>query len=260
VEAYDHPMLRNAKELEHYELRARDGMVGRVSDFFFDEQQWRVRYLAVETGGWLDRRKVLIAPEAVSRAEWDQRLLPVDLSMDQVRNSPTIDLEQAFSRHHESALRQYYNWPVYWGVAGFPEMGLPPPVEPAEAAQAAAPAETEGTAALREQHLHRIGAVRGDTVEAADGRVGHVEDFLIDDRSWEIRYLVVDTRNWWPGKIVAIAAQWVREVGRGEAKVHVDLTCTAIKDSPAYDPMKPMPPDYAGQLNAQNCGPALDRP
>jgi hypothetical protein len=250
-------MLRHAKELEHYELRARDGKIGHVHDFLFDDRRWTVRYLVVDTGTWLDSRKVLIAPAAVSRAEWDRRLLPVDLSQEQVRNSPGIDTEQPVSREYEAALSQYYNWPAYWGAAGFPDVGFAMPIVPiipaevaaAEAGSAATRDARAATAVHEDRHLRSVRTVTGYAIEATDGAIGHVDDFLIDDRSWDIRYLIVDTRNWWPGKKVIVAPQWIHEVGWEEAKVFVDLTRNAIKTSPAYDPNQQVTPDYAGQLH-----------
>lgn len=246
-------MLRNAKELEQFELRARDGKIGHLVDFFFDDQRWTVRYLVVDTGTWLGRRKVLISPVAVSRAEWDKRLLPLNLTQEQIRHSPPVDTEQPVSREHEAALLQYYNWPAYWGVAGFPDVGfampvapfVPPPIAPHEIERSSA-----ATAVHEDHHLRSVRAVTGHTIEATDGAIGHVDDFLIDDREWQIRYLVIDTRNWWPGKKVLIAPHWIARVGWDEAKVHVDLTRTAIKTSPAYDPTAPLTPDYAGLLDA----------
>ena len=266
----DGPMLRHAKELEHYELRARDGKIGHVDDFFFDDRTWTVRYLVVDTGTWLDSRKVLISPTAVSRAEWDKKCLPVNLTQEQVRNSPSIDTEVPVSREHEAALTQYYNWPAYWGAAGFPEMGFALPIAPilpanipaahandrhesggASASSAAQESRDArgGTAVHEDRHLRSVRAVTGHGIEATDGAIGHVDDFLIDDRSWEIRYLIVDTRNWWPGKKVILAPQWIHEVGWDEAKVRVDLARAVIKSSPAYDPTQQVTPDYAGQLH-----------
>ena len=251
-------MLRNARELERFELRARDGKLGHVDDFFFDDQKWIVRYLVVDTGTWLNSRKVLIAPAAVSRTDWEQRVLPLNLTQEQVRNSPSIDTEQPVSREHEAALTQYYNWPAYWGVAGFPDVGFGLPVVPplpidlavASAAEAArrSPA-AHGVSGVEDHHVRSVRTVTGHAIEATDGEIGHVDDFLIDDRSWNIGYLVVDTRNWLPGKKVIVAPQWIHAVGWDEAKVFVDLTRDAIRTSPAYDPQRLMTPDYAARLH-----------
>lgn len=255
-------MLRNAKELERCELRARDGKIGHVHDLFFDDRQWTVRYVVVDTGTWLNSRKVLLSPIVVTGVDVANRLLAVDLSQAQVRNSPTIDAEQPVSREQETALMQYYNWPSYWGVAGFPDVGFSGaaiPMIPIDLAGAGGiddpvrsrrPGVVGATStAEHEHHLRSVRAVTGHSIEAIDGGMGHVDDFLLDDVSWAIRFLVVDTRHWWPGKKVLVAPEWISSVGWNEAKVHVDLTREAVKSSPAYDAAKSVTPEYSQQLH-----------
>lgn len=245
-------MLRNAKELEGYELRASDGKIGHVSDFFFDDERWTVRYFVVETGTWLEGRSVLISPVSVTRPAWEERVLPVSLTREQVEKSPGIDTQQPVSREHEAALLQHYSWPMYWG-AGFPEMGFAMPmVPPLEFGGAQRARETEKLAPTEvheDPHLRSVRAVTNYTLHATDGSIGHVDDFLLDDATWQIRYLVVDPRNWWPGKRVVIAPQWIDRVGWSDAQVHVQLTRAAIKASPAYDPSKPPDADYLRGLH-----------
>ena len=74
----------------------------------------------------------------------------------------------------------------------------------------------------------------GYNIQAADGEIGHVEDFIIDDETWAIRYLIIDTRNWWPGKKVLVSPQWIERVSWGESKVFVNLPLETIKQSPEY--------------------------
>lgn len=254
-------MLRNAKNLERCELRARDGKIGHVDDFLFDDRQWKIRYLVADTGTWLDSRRVLIAPAALGAPEWERHMVPVNLTRDQVRKSPPVNGAQPISREHEMLLSQYYNWPPYWGAAGFPDAGIAMPVMPVAlgAGPSAAGARNSGRGAtgeppsaptpLQEHHTRSMRRVSTYYIEATDGRIGHVDDFLIDERTWEIRYLVVDTRNWLPGKKVLIAPQWINEVGWDDARVHVGLTRATIKGSPAYDPSEPLSSEYTAHLH-----------
>lgn len=249
-------MLRKAQDLEFCELRARDGKIGHVQDFFFDDHRWTIRYFVVDTGTWLSSRKVLISPTSVTQTEWDAKVLAVNLTREQVESSPRIDPQQPVSREHEAALTQYYNWPAYWGAAGFPDTGFamsmtPPNLADTKSAATERRARRENAAAAvqEDHHMRSVRAVTGYLIEATDGGIGHVDDFLIDDRTWEIRYLVAETRNWWPGKKVLIAPQWIDEVGWNEAKVYVQMTRQAIKGSPAYDPSKPLAPEYARELH-----------
>lgn len=251
-------MLRHAKKLEGFELRARDGKIGHVSDFFFDDRHWTVRYLVVDTATtWQERHKVLIAPVALGVASWSENVLPVSLTRVQVRQSPALDPTKPVTREHETALLQYYNWPAYWSSAAFPEVGLGMPMLPIAplppdiVAPAAASLDARRSTALAEDdaHLRSVRAVTGYHLAASDGSIGHVDDFLLDDRTWEVRYLVIDTRNWLPGKRVLLAPQWIRAVGWDEANVHVDLTRHAIKTSPPYDPETLLTTEYSARLH-----------
>lgn len=246
-------MLRLTRQLEDFELRARDGRIGRVTDFYFDDRRWTIRYFAVETGTWLDHREVLVAPAAVHSPEWEQRALPVDLTIEQVRRSPGIDAEEPITREQEVALIQYYNWPMYWGTPGFAEgmMFALPPLPPLTNPGAGGLfADARHGPALDEQHhIRSVCDVRGYHVVANDGEIGHVEDFVIDDATWQIECLTIATRNWWPGQRVLIAPESIYEVGWEEKKVYVDLTRDQIKQSPPYAAEEPIPSQYVDQLH-----------
>lgn len=244
-------MLRLAKKLEGRTLHARDGEIGRVADLFFDDRQWTTRYFVIETGSWLDSRKVLISPAAFG-APAEEGNIPVNLTRAQVSNSPRIDPTRPVSREHESELTHYYNWPAYWGTMGF-DAGFAMPMVPADVAapsQLPARAVTGGPSAVQEEHhLRSMRAVSRFQIEAADGAIGHVHDFLVEDRTWEIFYLVVDTRAWLPGKHVLLSPRWIDEVGWDEAKVFVNVTRATIKNSPPYDAEHPPTADYAARLH-----------
>ena len=242
-------MLRTAKSLERFELRARDGNIGHVRDFYFDDRSWTVRYLVVETGSWLNSREVLISPASIGVADWQERFLPVDLSIQQVRNSPPIDTQQPVTPEQELQLTEYYNWPAYWGAAGFPDVGFVPLMMPSALAVYAPPGGKRSGTVAEEHHLRSVRDVSAYPLEANDGPLGHVSDFLIDDTTWRIRYLLVSTATWWPGKKILIAPQWIDEVGWDERCVYVALSRRAIESSPAYDPKMPVTPDYSLRLH-----------
>lgn len=241
-------MLRNIKDIFGHELRATDGPIGEVRDVYFDDHAWNVRYFVVKTGHWLNSRLVLISPEVAHVPEWNRDILPVALSKEQVKNSPDIDTAKPVSRQHESALRGYYGWPTYWGSAGVPDAGYT--VSDTMPGARVNPGREAGTyATTDEPNLRSAHAVAGSAIEATDGGIGHVEDFLVDDQGWRIRYLVIDTRNWLPGRKVVVSPEWIRQVSWDESRVFVDLTRDAIKGSPEYDPTKRFDTEYAGRLH-----------
>jgi hypothetical protein len=245
-------MVRSTRQLKGRALRARNGVIGEVVDLFFDDHDWHLRYFVVETGSWFEQRRVLIAPEALGPLDWGLHVLPVNLTMDQIRNSPGIESHRPVSRREEISLRQYYGWPIYWDPLFGAEGLATPLVAPIPAANTSEPGLTDGDAPLTRRPDPRLRSVNdtiGHHIEAIDGEIGHVDDFIIDEEIWRIRYLVIDTRNWWPGKKVLVAPGWIKDVSWNHRRVSVDLTRKAIKSSPPYDAAAPWNPAYATDLH-----------
>jgi len=223
-------MLREAKEFKNFKLRAADGEdIGQAREFFFDDKYWTARYLVADTGGWLTGREVLLSPYALGPANAVEQVLPVNLTKKQIEGSPSLASDQPVSRQYETNYYNYYGWPNYglgpyaWGA--YPFLRREQPYERA----------VDGDQDW-DPHLRSTKDVTGHHIQALDGELGHVEDFIIDDETWSIRYLVVDTKNWWPGKHVLVAPQWVERVSWEEAKVYVNLPRERIKQSPEYQP------------------------
>lgn len=235
-------MLRKAKELNGYKLSARDGEIGNVKDFYFDDQSWTIRYLVAETGGWLSSRQVLISPYALHAADDTAGAVPVELTKEQIENSPDLASDKPVSRQYEIQYYSYYGWPMYWngpyawGSTDYPTRGGGRWTQPPRGQDAGDP------------HLRSTGDVAGHHIGAEDGEIGHVEDFLIDDETWTIRYLVVDTRNWWPGKQVLISPQWIERVSWRDEKVFINLPRETIKRAPEYTGESPVTRDYETAL------------
>lgn len=254
-------MLRNVNGLVGYTIRATDGDLGAVREFYFGDQTWTIRYLVVETGSWLSGRKVLLSPAALSEADFESRTFRANLTMEQVRNSPDIDTAKPVSRQHEIDLSAHYAWPMYWGsglsTGGMYGVAPPSPlmVEESEADEEAAVAQDHDDPRLRSTR-----AVTGYHIHATDGDLGRVEDYIIDDETWHVRFLVVDTGNWLPGRSVLISPHWIKSVEWEEAKVIVDLSREEIKGSPEFDPYQPVSADYEGKLHDYYGRPSSRRP
>ncbi|MEO7889701.1 MAG: PRC-barrel domain-containing protein [Vicinamibacterales bacterium] len=232
-------MLRSVKDLKGYAIKATDGDVGRVHDFYFDDEAWAIRYLIVDTGSWLPGRRVLISPIAIGHPDWSARRLPISLTKTQVKDGPDIDTEEPVSRQHEVNYFGYYGYPYYWGGTGVWGMGAypgylmtAPAVLPQSQTQAGAEATEHDSA---DSHLRSIKEVTGYHIQASDGEIGHVEDFLVDDETWAIRYIVVDTSNWWGGNTVLLAPPWIQRVSWSDSKAFVDLTRESVESAPRYE-------------------------
>jgi len=232
-------MLRSSKELRGYQLQTLDGEIGRVHEFLMDDETWNARYLVANTGPWLAGRLVLLAPEVIGDPDWDRRIMPVRLTRQQVEDSPSIDADQPVSRRHQKNLHSYYGWPMYWVMS--PAHGVIMPAAPPDVAEGAD--GNEGDA-----HLRSTREVVGYSLRATDGDVGRVNDFIVDDDEWVVRYLVVDTGNWLPGRKVLISPSWVASVEWKDKDVHVDVTREQIEKSPEYDAKSAVNRQYEERL------------
>ena len=243
-------MLRNVTHLKGFAIHARDGEIGTLEQFYFDDESWAVRYLVVNTGGWLSGRLVLVSPIALRQAEWQSQRLDVALTKKQIADSPIIDTHKPVSRQHEAIYSGYYGYPYYWRGANLWGLGSYPAdltvrresMAETEAAHARAGKESV------DSHLRSTDEVKGYHTEAADGEIGHVTDFLVDDETWAIRYLEVDTRNWWPGKKVLVSPQWINHVSWRESKVYVDLTRETIQNGPEWSASMTVTREYESRL------------
>lgn len=234
-------MLRNTDDILRFGIHAMDGDLGEVEELYFDDIAWKVRYLVVNTGSRLAGRRVLISPLAVTEVDWKGRRLLLDLTTEQVRRSPDIDTEKTVSRRHETELHEHYAWPLYWGddFYGGGMSGSP--------LFAAAAAKPGGEQAGGESRLQGTREVEGYTLHAADGHIGHVRGFIMDD-AWTLRYLVADTGIWLPGRKVLISPHWIEDVSWETSEIFVDLTREAIRLSPEYDHSRPVSEDYESVL------------
>jgi hypothetical protein len=244
-------MLIGVKDLVGFDLAATDGAIGEVVNCYFDDVHWTVRYLVVDTGGWLSGRKVLISPMAVRAVDAAGERVIVNLTREQVERSPDIDTHRPVSRQHEISLLQHYGFPTYWygPYAWGPEMLPTPPVPASETVLDEITARAEQDS-LEDAHLHATSDVVGYDIQARDGAIGHVADFLLDDHSWTIRWLGVSTGNWLPGKQVLVAPEWVEDVAWTERAVRVGLTRAQIQEAPEYDRERPVERDYEQRLFA----------
>jgi hypothetical protein len=108
------PHLRSAREVTGYSIRGTDDSVGSAADFLIDEEGWVIRYLVVDTGGWLSGRKVLIAPPWVSEVSWATQEVQVTLTRAEIEASPEYTPDMALDRAYEEQLHGHYGRRAYW--------------------------------------------------------------------------------------------------------------------------------------------------
>lgn len=240
-------MLHQASKIRGYHLEARDATIGTIKDFLFDDEAWTIRYLVVDTGRWLPGRRVLLSPAAFLAGDRGSKKLPVDLTKNQIENSPGEETDRPVSAEHQRDLHAYYGWPAYWSTGPYPMAGVVPPpsvaIPPAGTSRAADAGRQAG-----DPHLRSVDHVTGYEIQATDGAIGHVEDFLLNLTDWTVRGIVIDTRNWLPGRKVVVAASVIDRVSWTDSAVAVHLTREAIEASPEYSPDLELPRDYEQQL------------
>jgi uncharacterized protein YrrD len=244
-------MLNIVSRLKGFEVQATDGVLGTVSDFLFDDSSWKVRWMVVDTGLWLSGRKVLVHPSAVVSTEYGPGQMIVALKKAQVEGSPDISQDSPVSRQTQNDIYSYYGWDPLWGGAMFgPGQHGGPMYGGVARGAIASPLSAPvyfGATAVREAergevgpddgdpHLRSMAEVTGYHVHATDGHIGHVEDFLVERDTWGVRYLVVDTSNWWIGQHVLISPHAVTDVAWSDRHIGLNIGQGTVRSSPPWN-------------------------
>lgn len=229
-------MLIEARTLMGFGLECQDGDIGTVTDALVDDRQWSVRYLVADAGGWLPGRTVLIAPHAVRSVSSSLRRIGITVTRQQIAESPALLSHQPVSRTFEAAYCAHFRWPLPGGGSDSREPAPASARDPDHVVDRLTPSSADRMPKLRSAR-----DIIGHHIHASDGEIGRVEDVIIDDWTWAIRYLVADTQNWWPGAMVMIAPAYIERVRWDERTITVSLTRAAIStsrpdDGPSYDP------------------------
>ena len=234
-------MLQSIKDTIGYKIAATDGQIGHVEDWYFDDHFWALRYVVVSTGHWLPGRQVILSTEVIRGLDAGEELLSVDLTREQIEAGPPLEEHRPVSRQLQIQLADYFGWTPYWQSAADAPIAWFPEVSAGE----------KGAEALEmdvDPHLRSLKEVLHYHIHASDGEIGHAEDFLTLTDVWALRYLVIDTRNWLPGKKVLAATAWIRDVNWSDREIIIDLQRRAIKDAPKFDYDKPVEGRYESEL------------
>jgi hypothetical protein len=242
-------MLFAVSGLEGCQVRASDGNVGAVKDFLFDDETWTIRWMAVDTGHWLPGRRVFIHPSAIApltlppkprlpmMSPGETLELTVNLAKQQIEAGPHTHEDEPVTSDMEALLYDYYGWDPYWGATHFGGAVLPNAEARIVADAARREADAEIPPADGVNRLHSVASFAGYYVHALDGDIGHVENVLAEDANWEIRYLVIATRNWWPGKVVQLAPYAVKDIDWFGERINMNVSRDQVRSAPAWDPL-----------------------
>ncbi len=219
-------MIYQAKQLYGKKLGARDGDIGRVKDIYFDDLHWAIRYVVADTGSWLSGRQVLLSPRAFERLEEDEGVLLINLTRKQIEDSPSIETHRPVSRQYEAEYYHYYGWPVYWVGDGFGGLGgfsgaIPVPAKDRD--------RHHGHNQRDDVHLRSTRAITGYHIQTAGGLVGRVQDFAVDDQTWSIPELIMETGNWFAGREIRLSPRSIDRISYEQSTVFVNLTTEDIQ-------------------------------
>lgn len=250
-------MLIAGSTIKGYAIEGTDGPLGSVKTFLFDDTTWKIRWLVIDTGHWLTDRQVLVHPSAIGRPDHERQHLPVNLTKSQIESSPDIAQDRPVTMQMQEHLYSYYGWDPYWGPnfygAGLYGSGLGRTGAFGISSYGAGRATSADTMQLGSEggdpHLRSMTAVRGYHIHATDGSIGHVENFLLDDPTWAVRYLIIDTRNWWPGAHVLISPYAVQPIDWGDRQVHLSVSREQAKTSPPWEPAQIIELAYERRLH-----------
>jgi hypothetical protein len=236
-------MLLSVKTLKGFNLHSLDGAIGSARELYFDDHHWNIRYLIADTGGWLAGQLVLLSPYAVTSVDPEKQEVFVDLTKKEIEGSPKIGTDKPVSRQYEDSYYGYYGYPNYW--TGPYSWGPYPYVNRDRNSWTL---RREGMESW-DSHLRSTKEVCGYHIQAPDGEIGHVADFIVDDETWAIRYLVVDTTNWLPGRKVLISPSWIERVSWTELKIITSHTREAIKAAPEFTSVALITRQYESRLH-----------
>lgn len=222
-------MLQSIKQLYGRKLGASDGDIGQVKDFYFDDRNSAVRYVVVDTGKWLPGRQVLLSPHAFGSPTPAEKVMLVNLTRKQIADGPAMETHKPVSRQYEEDYHRFYGWPYYWegdglwgGTRGSPILEVPYDFFPGN--QKAADSKPKNA----DTDLRSTQAVSGYHLQATDGIIGYVCDFLMDDTTWAITQLVVKTGHRFTGKEVQVPMNLVERISYKESTVHVKIDKEAV--------------------------------
>lgn len=238
-------MKRSITSIIGYSIKAIDGEIGKIKEFFFDDETWTVRFVIVKTGNWLTGSRVFISPEALIASDWDDENFKVNLTREQIRNSPEIDIAKPFSRQQEIRIFDYYELNSY-GSCGIIAREIK------KTGKNGSDKEEASSATLKSYGnnlLHSTRKVIGYTISAVDGVIGKIDDFIFNDRNWKLDFMVVDNVDWNPDEKVIISPKRIKEIKWESSAVTVNTMVDLVKDSPEYDPNLPIGEVYEADLD-----------
>lgn len=234
-------MLRSVKSLKNYSLAAKDGHIGHLLTLYFDDQNWSVKYLVVDTGNWLPGKKILLTSNVVGEPDWADKSIFVSLTKNQILTSPTLDTNIPVSEQHkkhenifQGAMHFFIHNETQKQKSFAEELRIETDV-PEMGAEILDIKHDEVHGKSFDPHLRSCQRIKGYHIQTLDKELGHIEDFIIDDETWEIKQIVVATKNWVPGRMVMCPPDLVTQIDCEVSKICLNITAADLYHLPEFD-------------------------
>lgn len=239
-------MKEGLSNLIGYSIETRDGLKGTVKDFLFDEEKWVVRYLVADLGIVFSGKKVVIPRAFLQQPDWTNEHFPIDLSKSDLEKCPPLESEPTISREYEETLNRHYEIENYWAFPYIPPLSERAIIYPPRPLKVPTKVFDEKNA---KHKVRSFEEVKGYHIEATDGKIGHIDDLIVDEMDWQIVYALVDTKNWVPwSKRVLVGTHWMEEVSYVNEEIKINLDKETIKSAPEFDYSEPITDKYEKQL------------
>ena len=217
-------MFTGLKKILKYKMLAVNGEIGKVEDFYFDERFNTVRYLVVNTGGFLFKNLVLISPIFIDHVFDDEKLVKVSLTKEEIEESPDVDTEEPISRLYEKQFYKYYRTTPYWN--GYLSWGTVP-VPIGLRSTDLMVLDDEESKEDEEHYLRSVNEVCGYKCETRDGKIGYIKDFMIDLKNWRIETFIMSMKHLSTGDEIEFDMRWIERFSYSDKRAYLDI---AIKE------------------------------
>jgi hypothetical protein len=241
-------MKHSIKELLGYDIEAMDGTKAQVKDFLFDEETWIIRYLEADFGNLFNSKRILIPRMLLKNSNIGDKKFYVDINKNRLESYPKPEDELTVSRRYEEELHKYYGLDTYWGFS-YPYPGAGATTGLGTSDYISPRASRVPSSLVDEEDLgtslHSFNEVKGYSIQAVDGDLGHIDDLIIDDVDWQVAFFVVDTSNWMPwSKKVILDINQIDDISFARKLASVNLHTDTIKNAPEYDSSRPLDSQY----------------
>ncbi|WP_018921382.1 PRC-barrel domain-containing protein [Salsuginibacillus kocurii] len=248
-------MLFRAKRLTKFGVLTEDGDLGTVRDLYMDRRQWAVRYLLLDTKPLLPSKKSLISTISVKGVDVEEGIVRLNISEEQVENAPSIEDVEPVTRPYERELLQHYGYGYYWNATNiwgaFPypnQLAASPYADESMVTEAEEKEEERKESSYLRSLKDLSGDWSGYTVQASGEKVGHIDDFIIESKDWQIRYLTLDTTRFAPSKSVLVSVDWITDINDRDLTVEINVLPERIENAPAYEEGQPLTTTYERKL------------